>query len=172
LLPSGPLRPSPGPVLHRLDCTSFCWRLRKVGLIPRMISSCASSHGCVTQQQRCLARRAKPRSAETIPVLAAQAENSSAAAGRADTSRYGDRGAKKPLTQRCRERRQRRDTLPPTLLFNADCRTVANASQGATRKSPYRALFQPAPAALETAGRHHRGRALFFWLANDHKWSP
>ena len=22
----------PGPVLHRLDCTSFCWRLRKVGL--------------------------------------------------------------------------------------------------------------------------------------------
>src|SRR6516164_2522442 len=22
----------PGPVLHRLDCTSFCWRLQKVGL--------------------------------------------------------------------------------------------------------------------------------------------
>src|SRR6516164_3752536 len=22
----------PGPVLHRLDCTSFCWRLRKHGL--------------------------------------------------------------------------------------------------------------------------------------------
>src|SRR6516164_7473218 len=22
----------PGPVLHRLDCTSFCWRLRKVRL--------------------------------------------------------------------------------------------------------------------------------------------
>src|SRR5271169_3035804 len=22
----------PGPVFHRLDCTSFCWRLQKVGL--------------------------------------------------------------------------------------------------------------------------------------------
>src|SRR6516164_2593650 len=28
----------PGPVLHRLDCTSFCWRLRKHGLEQRRIA--------------------------------------------------------------------------------------------------------------------------------------
>jgi hypothetical protein len=29
LLTGGPLRPYPGRSFHRLDCTSFCWRLRK-----------------------------------------------------------------------------------------------------------------------------------------------
>src|SRR5262249_4733301 len=28
----------PGPVLHRLDCTSFCWRLRKSRLVPSLVA--------------------------------------------------------------------------------------------------------------------------------------
>src|SRR5437870_11048939 len=28
----------PGPVFHRLDCTSFCWRLRKGGLNSKLLS--------------------------------------------------------------------------------------------------------------------------------------
>jgi hypothetical protein len=35
----------PGPVLHRLDCTSFRWRLRKVGLAPLLSPWCGERHG-------------------------------------------------------------------------------------------------------------------------------
>src|SRR5712691_4887149 len=53
----------PGPVFHRLDCTSFCWRLRKSRLAPPPEELSRGSHFGVHRFQRSDERPPGSRSA-------------------------------------------------------------------------------------------------------------